>query len=200
MIIECTLEIIRFLCFWFRRKLTFYKKKNCQRVTYLLAINFMLVSPPHSMKCSSKSFRKWIIVQYIKKPIEIGEGALKTPNNSRESQLQRVIYNKKAINLEKWSMIVVKDLKYGESNTPWALWKQNSISVLDIFQTRHVCNICSKVCPKPGLLVIWNLMMAKSCRLIIRRSFLSSLQVIHINSLTKYMGLQHFWKDVCSQG
>ena len=67
----------------------------------------------------------------------------------------------------------------------WVIWKQDLTSILDNFQSAYVCNISSRV-----LLVIWDLMIANNCKLILFRSFCSSPQVIHINSVTKYMDLQ----------
>ena len=79
--------------------------------------------------------------------------------------------------LKKWSTVVVKHLKYGESGPGY-------------FSTRIFlyCFTVESVCPKLDLLVIWDVMAANNCRLIIHKLIFSNWQIILINSLPKYVG------------
>ena len=96
--------------------------------------------------------------------------------------------------------MVVKNLKYGKSDTPrWnehfgnRTWARSLILFsLNMFVTFKVGSIC----PLTNLLVIWNLMTAKNRRLILHKSFRSNLKIIRVNSVMKYVGLQQVWEGI----
>ena len=66
-------------------------------------------------------------------------------------------------------------------------------SVADYLQLEHTFIICCRKCLSKSALVIWDLVAANYRWLILHWSFHSNInvQVIHINSMTKYVVLQH---------
>ena len=76
-------------------------------------------------------------------------------------------------------MKAVKHLKHGKSNTPgWNDLLRSKICFLKLYRLNIITSIVESVCPKPNLLVIWNIMSANSWRLVLQKSFSINLQVL----------------------
>ena len=99
---------------------------------------------------------------------------------------------------KKWSTMFMKHMKYGEMNTStWNVHFRKRTQFWKLFNLNMlVTSAVGCFCSKLHLLVIWDLMTANKHRFLIHGSLFSTIQVICVNSLPKYVGLQQVWEAI----